>query len=160
MHLTKFRKWKKWKKWEIEVCPWKLYLLSLSYYFSKQLICILYTYSLNIQTTKTSSVLLEIIINTFDCMLTLSLSTQIFILAIVPLLFISVSILFEFAMLPDLNILLSPQEEEVHSSSWGDRYTHLAEHSSKRLHPLSVIILLCLGNTEENKTASSLVVLL
>ena len=41
-------------------------------------------------------------------MLIVSLSTQILILAIVPLLFISVSIFFEFAMLPDLYILLSP----------------------------------------------------
>ena len=32
-----------------------IYLMFLSYYFSKQLICILYSYSLNMQTTKTSS---------------------------------------------------------------------------------------------------------
>ena len=31
--------------------------------------------------------------------------------------FVSVSILCKFAMLPDVYILLSPQEEEVHSSS-------------------------------------------
>ena len=37
--------------------------------------------------------------------------------------FVSVSILCKFAMLPDVYILLSPQEEEVHSSSWGNRYT-------------------------------------
>ena len=42
---------------------------------------------------------------------------QILILAIAPLSFISVSILCEFAMLPDVYILLSPKEEEVDSSS-------------------------------------------
>ena len=35
----------------------------------------------------------------------------------------SVSILCEFAMLPDVYILLSPQEESVYFSSWGDRCT-------------------------------------
>ena len=60
---------------------------------------------------------------------------------------ISVWILCEFVMLLDVYILLSPQEEEVHSSSCGNRCTHLAAHSSKRLNPLSVIILVCLGNT-------------
>ena len=43
------------KKKQIEVCQWKLYLLLLRYYFSKQLMCILYTYSQNMQTTETSS---------------------------------------------------------------------------------------------------------
>ena len=66
-------------------------------------------------------------------------------MAIVPLSFISVCILCEFAMLLDVYILLSPQEEEVHSSSCGNRCTHLAAHSSKRLNPLSVIILVCLA---------------
>ena len=61
--------------------------------------------------------------------------------------FISGCILCEFAMLLDLYILLSPQEEEVHSSSCGNRCTHLAAHSSKRLNVLSVIILICLANT-------------
>ena len=42
---------------------------------------------------------------------------QILILAIAPLSFISVSILCEFAMLPDVYILLSPQKEELYSSS-------------------------------------------
>ena len=37
--------------------------------------------------------------------------------------FVSVSILCKFAMLPDVYILLSPQEEEVLSSSWGNRCT-------------------------------------
>ena len=49
--------------------------------------------------------------------MTVSLSTQILILAILPLLFISFSILREFAMLPDRYILLSPQEEEMHNIS-------------------------------------------
>ena len=48
-------------------------------------------------------------------------------------------------------------------SSWGNRCTHLAAHSSKRLNSLSIIILVCLGNTHKNKTArqtaSSLVLL-
>ena len=35
-----------------------------------------------------------------------------------PILFISVSILCEFYMLPNVDILLSPQEEKVYSSSW------------------------------------------
>ena len=130
---------------------WKLYLLFLSYFFSRQLIYILYSYSLNMQTIQTASIydkkwsfhFPRIILNAFN----VSLSTQILILAILPLLFISVSIFCEFAMLPDVYILLSPQEEEVHSSSWGNRCTHLAAHSSKRLNPLSVIILVCLGNT-------------
>ena len=85
--------------------------------------------------------------------LTVSLSTQILILAIVPLLFSSVRILCEFAMLLDVYILLSPWEEEVHCSSWGNRCTNLVAHSSKRLNPLSVIILVCLGNTRKNKSA-------
>ena len=45
------------------------------------------------------------------------LSTQILILAIAVLPFISVSILSERDMLSDVNILPSPQEEEVHFSS-------------------------------------------
>ena len=60
------------------------------------------------QTTKTSSISLEIILNTFESMLTVSLSTQILIVAIVPLLLISVRILREFALLPDVYILLNP----------------------------------------------------
>ena len=71
---------------------------------------------------------LEIILNDFKC-LTVSLSTEILILAIVPISVISVSILCELAMLPDVYIVLSPQEEEVHSSSRGDRCTHLEAHS-------------------------------
>ena len=58
-------------------------------------------------------ILLEIILNAFKY-LTVSLSTKILILDIVPLSFISVSILYKFSMLPDVYILLCPQEEEVH----------------------------------------------
>ena len=70
---------------------------------------------------------LEIILNAYKC-LTISLSTEILILAMVPLSFTLVDINCELAMLPDMYILLSPQEEEVHSSSWGDRCTHLEAH--------------------------------
>ena len=84
-------------------------------------------------------ILLEIILNAFKC-LTVSLSTQILILAIATLSFISVSILFEFTTLLDVYILLSLQEEEVNSSSCGDRCTYLEAHLSKRLNPMSVII--------------------
>ena len=45
----------------------------------------------------------------------MSLSTQILNLTIGPLSFISSSILCQFAMLPNVYILLSPQKEEVHS---------------------------------------------
>ena len=62
---------------------------------------------------------LDIILNAFK-FLTASLSTQILTLAIEPLLLISVSILYEFALLSDVYILLSTQGEEVHSSSRAD----------------------------------------
>ena len=39
-------------------------------------------------------------------------------------------------------ILLCPQEKELHSSSWGHRYTHSAAQSSKRFKHLSVTLLL------------------
>ena len=77
----------------------------------------------------------------------MSLSTEIFILAIGRLLFISNSILYEFVMLPDVNILQSPQEEECTLDSSGNRCSHLAVHSSKRLNTLSVIISVCFDNT-------------
>ena len=138
---------------------WKLYLLFLSYFFSRQLIYVLYSYSLNMQTIQTSSIydkkwnfhFARIILNAFN----VSLSTQILILAIVPLLFISVSIFCEFAMLPDVYILLSPQEEKVHFS-WGNRCTHLAADPSKILSPLSVIILACLGNIKKTRLQDKL----
>ena len=95
--------------------------------------------------------------------MTVSLSTQILIFAIALLLFISVSVPYEYVTLPDVYILLSPHEEEVHSSSSGNRCIHLSGHLSKRLNPLSIIILACLCNTQKNKTerqtASSLVLI-
>ena len=122
----------------------KIYLLFISCYFSKEQT--LYTFDTKIWKNILSSyelkcyqirirsevgILLEIILNFFKC-LTASLSTEILTLAIAPLLLISVSILCELAMLPDVYIVLSFQEEEVHSSSWGDRCTHLEVHLSKK----------------------------
>ena len=143
-----------WLSWNIKTYPpsqWKLYLMFISCYFSNQLtLYTLYTkiwknilssceskkIYLNTQITKNNQlrirnevgISLEIILNDFKC-LTVSLSTEILILAIVLLSVISVSILCELAMLPDVYIVLSPQEEEMHSSSWGDRCTHLETHS-------------------------------
>ena len=65
--------------------------------------------------------------------LTVSLSTQNIVLTIASLSFILVSILCELAMLPVVHVLLSPQEEEMHPSSWEDRCTHLEAHLSKGL---------------------------
>ena len=100
-------------------------------------------------------ILVEIILNAFKC-LTASGSTEIFILAIVPLLLISISILCELATLSDVYIVLSLQKEEVYFSSWGDRCTHLESHSSKRLNTLSIIILVCLGNTSKARLQDKL----
>ena len=133
---------------EIEGLYWKLYLLFISCYFLKQL-----TYTLDTKTWKNLfssykskkniwmwwelkyyqltvkseiGILLEIILNAFKC-LTVSLSTETFVLAMVQLLWISVSILCELAMLPDVYILLFPQEEEgtvvqiwkyIHQKDW------------------------------------------
>ena len=66
-------------------------------------------------------------------------------MAIAPFLFILVDVLCEFAMVPGVYILLSPQKEEVHYSSWGQRCTHSAAHSSKRFKPLSDMIWLWQG---------------
>ena len=44
-------------------------------------------------------------------------SNKILTLAIAPFLFIFVGVICEFAMVPGVYILLSPQEEEVHYSS-------------------------------------------
>ena len=44
-------------------------------------------------------------------------STKILALAIAPFLFIFVGIIFEFAMVPDVYIFVSPKEEEIHYSS-------------------------------------------
>ena len=72
-------------------------------------------------------------------------STKILTLAVAPFLFILVGVIFEFAMMPDVYILWSPQEEEVHYSYWGHKFTHSATHSSKRFKPLSDIMLLSQG---------------
>ena len=58
-------------------------------------------------------------------------STKILTSAIAPFFFISVGNLCEFFVVPDVYILLFPQEEEVHSSSWGDRSTQLAPFIKK-----------------------------
>lgn len=65
------------------------------------------------------------ILNPFECS-TVSLSTQILILTIVKLLLTSNSILYEFAMLQDVYILL-PE----------GRCTHLAAHLSKKAEPFA-----------------------
>ena len=65
--------------------------------------------------------------------------------------FISVDLLCEFVMVPDVYILLSHQEEKVHSSSWRDRCSHEAAHWSKRVKLLSVIILMRQGNRSKNE---------
>ena len=46
-------------------------------------------------------------------------------LAITPFLLILVGVLCEIAMMPGVEILLSPQEEKVHYFSWGHKCTHL-----------------------------------
>ena len=56
------------------------------------------------------------------------------------------------AVLSDAYILLSLWEEEVYSSSWRDRCIYLAAHSLKILNPLSVTMLLCLGNTSRKQS--------
>ena len=55
----------------------------------------------------------------------------------------------EFAMSLDAFILLSPWEEELHSSC-DNRCTHLTAHSSKRFISLSVIILVFLRNKKQD----------
>ena len=67
--------------------------------------------------------------------LIITCSTKILTLAIIPFLLILVGLLCEFDMVPGAYILLSPQEEEVRYSSWGQRCTHSAVHSSKRFKP-------------------------
>ena len=65
-------------------------------------------------------------------------STKILTLAIAPFLFVFVGVNCEFAILPGVYILLSPQEEEVLilPKIYRHRCTHLATHSSKRFKPL------------------------
>ena len=73
-------------------------------------------------------------------------STEMYNLAITAVLFILVDVFCEFAMLANVYILLSPEGEEIHSSSWGYKHIYISPRSAKRLIPLPVIILLCLGN--------------
>ena len=73
-------------------------------------------------------------------------STKIFTLTITPFLFLFVGLICEFAMVPGVYILLSPQEEEVRFFSWRHRCTHSAAHLSKifkaLLHHVTVPIFL------------------
>ena len=50
-------------------------------------------------------------------------STKILTLAIAPFLFIFVGVIFEFAMVPGVYILLFPHEEEIHYSD-----VHIQQH--------------------------------
>ena len=68
-----------------------------------------------------------------------------------PVLFISVGVLYEFGLQPDVYIFLSPLEEEVLSSSCRDTYTHMATHTAKGFNFLSAITFLCLGNTSKKR---------
>ena len=109
----------------------KIWKNNLSSYESKENIWIcrqLKYYQLSIRSE--ISILLEIILNALKC-LTVWLSTQTLILAIAPLSFISVSILCKLAILTVVYILLSRQEEVVHSSSCADRCTHFFIGSPK-----------------------------
>ena len=72
--------------------------------------------------------------------------TKILTLAKPPLLLILVGVYCEFAMVPGVYILLSPQEEEEQFLSWRHRCTHSAVHSSKRFKPLPAITLLWPGH--------------
>ena len=71
-------------------------------------------------------------------------STKILTLAIAPFLFIFISIICEFTMVPGRYILLSSQKEEVHYSFWGHRCTHSVAYSTKRfkslLHHVKVVV--------------------
>ena len=113
----------------------KIWKNILGSYESKKNICLcrqLKYYQLRVRNE--TGISLEIILNVSKC-LTVSLFTEILILDIAPLPFVSVGILSEFDMLPDVYILLSPREDGVYSFSWGDRCTHLEVHSSKTLNP-------------------------
>ena len=52
-----------------------------------------------------------------------------------PFLLILVGILCEFAMVPGVYILLSPQEDDVQYTSGGHLCTHIGAHPSKRFKP-------------------------
>ena len=71
--------------------------------------------------------------------------TKILTLAIATFLFILGGVLYEFAMVPSVYILLSPQKEQVHSSSRWYKWTDSVARSSKRFTPLSAILLLWQG---------------
>ena len=90
----------------------------------------------------------------------ISSSNEILTLTTAPIFSISVGALSvcEFAMVPRVYILLCPQEEEVHSSSWGHGYTHSAAQSSKRFKPLPVSnyygkVIVELENTQSDQEA-------
>ena len=76
----------------------------------------------------------------------ITFSTKILTLEIAPILFISVEVSCEFALVLDVYIVLSPLGEEVPSSACGDRYTYVTAHSSKRFKLLPVMLLICLSN--------------
>ena len=76
----------------------------------------------------------------------ITFSTKILALAIAPFLFILAGVLREFDMVPGVYILLSPQEEEVHSFSLGAQmYTFSNTFIKKIFKLLSAITLLCQG---------------
>ena len=74
------------------------------------------------------------------CLCGINCSTKILALTITPFLFILVSVLFEFAMVLGVNILLYPQEEDVNVLSWGHRCTYSATHSSEILYYYANVI--------------------
>ena len=126
---------------------WSLLMKIISTTFYKQLICIPHTYSLNMQTTKSSQlwirskmlILLKIILNAFNVWQYHFSFKYLFCL---------------FQLAPAVNFLCcqirtfywSLRIKRCTFDSWGNR-CHLATHSSKRLNPLFGIILLCFDNT-------------
>ena len=67
-------------------------------------------------------------------------------------LFISLGVLFELTLVLGVNILFSPQEEEVEYSFWGQRCTNSPAHSSQISKPFPDIIVLCQGYCWLEKT--------
>ena len=65
---------------------------------------------------------------------------KLLLLAVATSLFVLASVLCELAMVPGVYTLLSPQEEEIHFSSWGHRCTYSAAHPLKRVKFLSAVI--------------------
>ena len=82
-------------------------------------------------------------------------STKILTSAIAP--FLLAGVLCEFAMVPGVYILVSLKEDEMHFSSWRRRCT---THSSKRIEPWFVIILLCQKVIAELKKTNNCVMVL